>query len=422
MLVFLCSSAKHAMVSLALPRRSREACLPSRRQLICRHAEPVDSASEQSPTGVEVDSTVEAARAAMEAAKLRLEAEKLRMEAAVEEEVRMKAKAEEKFAGTPVAVPVEALVETPVESPVEAPAEALGGVETAAAGPDALALVNSPVVQQAAQILVKLRQAEGGSHALEELVLRACSELEVGNSCNWDSLLGDESTWRSAGLKPAEAKETLSKFVALFTPRDSPVNEVKAMSQPSDRRTALRLLIYDQLPETSRELAKLLESREGDAPTAELTFTTDSEFVVGDDEREAVHFNQRLELIHSEHERQLAKLQRLRNMPLAKEVISAASIDPSLKELAGILDTHSLRLYGAVRNAQLQARPTSDTEKVTVIDLSIGLEQLLGVLVVVAVVAYLAFQGPQGGTGQSTGNIDQMPIYSLHADRSQAQQ
>jgi len=412
--VFVCNLAKHAVVSFALPRCSQEDWLPSRKQLICRHAEPVDANGEQAPAGAEVDGTVEEARAAMEAAKLRLEAAKMRMEAAMEEEenVRMKAKAEEELvAATPVA--------TPVESPVEAPVEVLESSETAA-GPDAIALINSTVVQQAAQILVKLRQAEGGTHALEALVLRACSELEAGKNCNWDYLLGDGSEWRAAGVEPAEANETLSNLAALLMPRDSPVKEVQTMSQPSDRRTALRLLIYDQLPETSRELAKLVETREGDAPTAELTFSTDSEFIVGDEEREAVHFNQRLELINSEPERQRTRLQRFSNMPLAKEVISTASKDPSLKELAGILDAHALRLYGAVREAQLRARPEEDTETITVIDLSISLEQLLGALFLVVVVAYLCFQGPQTGIEQSTRNVDQMPIYSLRADGYQA--
>jgi len=244
-------------------------------------------------------------------------------------------------------------------------------------------------------------------------------ELESGTS-SWDVVMGNTGAWEAAGIDPSKARETLRAAAALFTPRGSPADEVRT-TQQRDRKTALKLLLYDQLPETTRAFAELIkleeQAREDGATEVTLVDPGLARLSATEDVREAVRFAARLELIASDEERVRERLQRLRQLPLARGLLAAAELDVGLTELAGSAALEPLlpRLYNATRTAQLRARPQDETrdDRVQVMSLEFNLLQALGVLVVIAALAYGASQLAKGALKQRAGGGDQMPVYSL---------
>uniref|UniRef100_A0A7S4UG38 Uncharacterized protein n=1 Tax=Alexandrium monilatum TaxID=311494 RepID=A0A7S4UG38_9DINO len=374
-----------------------------------RAAAPPDGAPEAPLPGPdEPDPLLDEARAAAEAAKLRLEAAKLRQEA---ELWRARSGGE---------APPAAAAPVPMSAPVSAsPGAAVAPTSTGAgseAQADASALVGSPAVRRACGVLLRLQRADGG-RALEDLVLRACSELEAGGG-SADAVVGDGGVWEGAGVDPAEAREALAALAELLALRGSPVTELKTTRQ-RDRAAVLKVVIYDQLPETSRAYAKMagMEQEGSEDGATELT-VMDAQLQISEEERKAVRFLRRLELFPSEADRDQERLRRLREMPLAKEALAQAGADPELAELGAAVAPLETRLYGAVRGAQLRARPKEETDedRVQVVSLEFNLAQALGALVVIIVLAYGSAQLAKGAFQQRSGySPDQMPTYGLQS-------
>mmetsp|Transcript_50860 Transcript_50860/g.157470 ORF Transcript_50860/g.157470 Transcript_50860/m.157470 type:complete len:449 (+) Transcript_50860:80-1426(+) len=367
------------------------------------------SASADAPS--EPDPLLEEAKMALETAKLRLEAAKLR-----EETEKLRSKAAAATVKVAEQAPAPAAGEMPVVAEATSQDVAQRQVPDVEASTEASALVGSTVLQRAAGVLLRLRRAEGA--AFEALVSRVCEQLEAGE-VEWGALMGADSTWQAAGVEPSEAEEALRALAALLTPRGSPAQEVKTASQ-RDRKAVLKILLYDQLPEASEQYADLLQLEDGykDELVTELTIMDPTIEELSTEVREAVRFTRRLELV-PEAERTGERLRRLYAMPLVSEAASLAQQDASLVELGPAVKPFESRLYAAMRQAQLRARPKEEItdDKLKVVTLDFNILQLLGALVAIAVLAYGAAQVAKGSFGAQSGiGGSDMPMYSLRPD------
>jgi len=356
------------------------------------------------------------ARAAAEAAKFRLEAAKLQME--IEQLRGSKADASGDKASA-VAVPVLGATEA-VPAPVATEA---GASAVVLAGPDARAFVGSPVLRRASEALLCLKRKEGGEAALEALVLRACDVLETGVG-DVDGVVGGAAMWEGTGFDPKGVRDSFLEAAELLTPKGSPSKEVKAGGS-GDRMAALKMIAFDQLPDLYRTYGELLElsdkeaqSKFDDGPT-DVTFMDPSISAdLGEDEKAAARFMRRVDLIASDTERVRARMQRLCDMPLVKEVMSLVTDDADIEELTRALEPLTIRIYNATRTAQLRALPAEEirSKEVKVLELEFNIFQAIGALVVVIALAFFAAQAVKESLKPPDSAT---PFYSLSSNTGQ---
>eukprot|EP00931_Biecheleriopsis_adriatica_P068515 TRINITY_DN42457_c0_g1_i1.p1 TRINITY_DN42457_c0_g1~~TRINITY_DN42457_c0_g1_i1.p1 ORF type:complete len:425 (-),score=113.30 TRINITY_DN42457_c0_g1_i1:34-1308(-) len=353
------------------------------------------------------------AKAEAEAAKLRLEAEKLRAEVA-----------QSQAAAASSSLPSKDVEQAASAAPAAPSQAAMGGQSVA---PEALNLVSSTELRGAVTALLRLRRSPGGESKLQALAKRACAVLEEGRSGSLSSVCesllaesGGEAEWQEAGYSLAEAGAPLTALAELLVPQ--PKGSLPAAG--TAKFAANRLITYDQMPDQYKAYGKLLdiEESEGKMPNADggqdITFMDPGLLTkLGEEERAASRFAGRLELV-SEQEQLRSRLQRLKELPLARQVLQLAADDSELVELGDALKSEELRLYGAIRKAQLRANPVATENEVQVINLEFNLAQLIGGLVVAVALAYFTAQGVKSslgpaGSGSSFGSGDQVPLYSL---------
>lgn len=227
-------------------------------------------------------------------------------------------------------------------------------------GPSA-ALVNSPRVRRAADVLLRLARGPNGKEALAALADRTCAALESGSAEQASADVAEaEANWTAAGVPPAEAKAALGDLRALMDPTSG------LPATAPDRAALLLALDYDQKPDTCRKYLAILDV----ADPSEAESQGGMEFSLLDPQaeqlkkelettpgiRDATRFVKRLELIPSGLEQVRSRLSRLRTMPLVGEAEEIAAKDEDLRELMEAMEPFHLRLYNATRTAQLRTK------------------------------------------------------------------
>ncbi|CAE8673685.1 unnamed protein product, partial [Polarella glacialis] len=126
------------------------------------------------------------------------------------------------------------------------PSDVLLGVDSQDTRDAAQALLSSPALRRAADVVTVLHWFEermqqlgagpGGEAAVAALAERACTVLELDDDGDWSALVGDEKSWDLAGLSGPAAKEALRGAAELCTlGRDVLVEEVKVRTRDSSR-------------------------------------------------------------------------------------------------------------------------------------------------------------------------------------------
>lgn len=428
LLLLSCSAAWRAVAWVGSPAPSRAYAHRRSPGAGPCAAAPEDTAASTSGTDEKEEIDLETARAAMQAAKLRLEAAKLRMEveqaspAAISQASSSPAPEPGTAAGTSDAsVPSVATLEAELAGNEGAtPNDSTSPVEV---GAEAMALADSSALRDAANTLLKLRRSAGGDAALEKLVLQGCDALENGMG-DVDTVLSNANVdWDAAGISTSEAKQALCGAVDLLTPRGSPQAEVKLQPQP-DRAAVLRIMLHDQGPDIYSGYAQVLDL--DDQPTTNADGMTDVSIVdpsitqgLTPEIKDAALFSRRLEKIPSEDERTRTRLKRLKEMPLVQQFATAVESNADLAEVANALSPWELRIYNAVREAQLRKRPEEDKQQVSMVSLEFSLAQVIGALVVSIALAYVAAQFAKGALNPQQDGFDnsQVPLYSLSNTR-----
>jgi len=201
-----------------------------------------------------------------------------------------------------------------------------------------------------------------------------------------------------------------------------------------DRAACLDLIIYDLMPDTFRGLVPLLEAEDNagefdpDRQDVPIVLGDSGEAVDAMKDprvKDAVRFTKRLTLLTDPDGTSLpqakARLERLRDSPVARQVTSGMKANPALMNLYTLLEPDELRVYAAAR-ARMQGFSPDELAKeeakaeATVINLEFNIFQLVGAIILIGALAYGAANAgkPNGGVQPAS---DSLPMYSLSESR-----